>query len=68
MAHDVRFSVTERELSNYPIIINVKKDGKALGTLEVSKGGVTWFPRKKRKMPPLSWKQFAEIMEGASEV
>ena len=28
MAHDVRFSVTERELSNYPIIFSVKKYGR----------------------------------------
>lgn len=44
--------------------IDVKKDGKKLGTALVSKGNIEWLPsghsvNKKR----LSWEKFAKLME-----
>jgi hypothetical protein len=63
MAHDVRFTVTERDLENSPVVFRIKRDGKVVGTLEISKGGLTWYSRKKQYGPNLSWAAFDKLMQ-----
>jgi hypothetical protein len=44
--HEVRFSLPERELGKADIEFKIKKDGKAFGTLQVSKGAIVWFSQR----------------------
>jgi hypothetical protein len=62
MAHDVRFTVTESDLENSPVEFRVKRDGKIVGTLEVSRGGLTWYSRSKKYGTNHTWTNFDKIM------
>ena len=63
MAHDVKFSVPERPLANKDIAFDVRTNGKATGSLKVSKGGVVWRPRDAKYGYKLSWGKLAELAE-----
>ena len=64
MAHEVTLDISTKFVLHKDVQIEVKKDGKKLGTALVSKGNMEWVPsgnsvNKKR----LSWAKFAELME-----
>lgn len=64
MAHDVTLDISTKFVLHKDVEIEVKKDGKKLGTALISKGNIEWVPsgnsvNKKR----LSWTKFAELME-----
>jgi hypothetical protein len=63
MAHEVTLDISTKFVLHKDVTIEVKKDGKKLGTALVSKGNIEWVPagnsvNKKR----LSWARFAELM------
>lgn len=63
MAHQVTLDISTKFVLHKDVEIEVKKDGRKLGTALVSKGNIEWLPagnyvNKKR----LSWSKFAEIM------
>ena len=63
MAHEVTMDISTKFVLHKDVEIEVKKDGRKLGTVLVSKGNIEWLPagnsvNKKR----LSWSKFAEIM------
>lgn len=65
MAHEVTLDISTKFVLHKDVKIDVKKDGRKLGTALVSKGNIEWVPagnsvNKKR----LSWVKFAELMEG----
>lgn len=43
--HDVSFNIPQRPLGKADVKFQVKRDGAAHGTLEVSNGSVVWFPK-----------------------
>lgn len=64
MAHEVTLDISTKFVLNKDVSIDIKKDGKKLGTALVSRGNIEWVPagnsvNKKR----LSWVKFAELME-----
>jgi len=64
MAHEVTLDIATKFVLHKDATIEVKKDGKKLGTALVSKGNIEWLPagnsvNKKR----MSWEKFAEMME-----
>lgn len=64
MAHEVTLDISTKFVLHKDVQIEVKKDGKKLGTALVSKGNMEWVPsgnsvNKKR----LSWEKFAALME-----
>ncbi len=64
MAHEVTLDISTKFVLHKDVEIEVKKDGKKLGTVLVSKGNIEWVPsgnsvNKKR----FSWTKFAEMME-----
>lgn len=63
MAHDVRFSIPERELGKADIEFIIKKDGKRFGTLRISKGSVVWIPKDKTYGHKSGWIKFDEFMQ-----
>ena len=63
MAHEVTMDISTKFLLHKDVTIDVKKDGRKLGTALISKGNIEWVPsgnsvNKKR----LSWSKFAELM------
>ncbi|MCH6483292.1 hypothetical protein MMG85_06890 [Pseudoxanthomonas sp. LH2527] len=63
MAHEVTMDISTKFLLHKDVTIDVKKDGRKLGTALISKGNIEWVPagnsvNKKR----LSWAKFAELM------
>jgi hypothetical protein len=63
MAHNVAFSIPERQLGKRDIVFRVRKDDVLFGTLRVSKGGVDWFPFKKQLGYGLSWSQIDHLFQ-----
>jgi hypothetical protein len=63
MAHEVTMDISTRFVLHKDVTIDVKRDGRKLGTALISKGNIEWVPagnsvNKKR----LSWAKFAELM------
>ncbi len=63
MAHEVTLDISTKFLLHKDVTIEVKKDGRKLGTALISKGNIEWVPagnsvNKKR----LSWAKFSELM------
>ena len=63
MAHEVIMDISTKFVLHKDVEIEVKKDGRKLGTVLVSKGNIEWLPagnsvNKKR----LSWSKFADLM------
>ena len=63
MAYDVKFTLPARSLGRADIEIVVKRKNRTLGTLEVSKGAVVWFPRNRRTGHKATWAKFDEIAQ-----
>ncbi len=62
--HTIDFEIPVHNMGNVDITCNPRSDGRKLGTLELSKGGVNWRPRKKSvRIKRLTWERFAELME-----
>ncbi len=61
--HEVTLQNANKVLLSKDVEIEVKTDGKKLGTLMISKGNIEWMPSNhsvnKRR---LSWEKFAELM------
>ena len=60
--HDVTFTIPERDLGKSDVGFVIKKDGAALGKLEISKGAVVWFPKDHTYGYKLNWTDFGKLM------
>lgn len=63
MAHNVQFSIPPRDLGRADIVFRVKRGGSVLGTLEVSKGSVVWFPKDASYGHRIGWAAFDLLMK-----
>jgi hypothetical protein len=61
--HDVTFTIPWRDLGKADVEFLVKKNGKAFGKLEISKGAVVWFPKGPTYGYKMAWTKFAELMK-----
>ncbi len=60
--HDIKFSIPEKDLGNVDISFSIKEDGKQLGKLDVSKGGIDWYPKNAKVAKSFSWSKLAELL------
>lgn len=60
---EVLFSVAGLSLSKIPLQFKVKKYKSVIGTLEFSKGSITWKKKGAKKPNSITWERFADIME-----
>ncbi len=69
MAHNVTFSIPERELGRADVEFRVSNGGAKIGTLKVSKGTVVWLPKDHSYGYKLGWRDFDTVMQerGARE-
>jgi hypothetical protein len=63
MSHEVEFTVPKRDLGKADVEFAVKKGGKKLGELHVSKGSIVWFARDDSYGYKMSWSDFGEMMK-----
>jgi hypothetical protein len=62
--HEVGLDVNRLvTVGNVDVEIPVKADGKTLGRLRISKGGVDWKPARKQRPYRMTWERFAAVME-----
>ncbi len=62
MKHEVKFSIPERDLGNADIEFAVSGDGSRIGTLQISRGAIVWFPSGNSYGHKISWKEFDRMM------
>lgn len=63
MEYQVDCDVPRQRLGRADVIFKVRQDRNTVGTLEVSKGGVVWFPRDNTYGYKLTWIKFDEMMQ-----
>lgn len=73
MAYGITLAFSkEIEVLHSDVVIVAKQDGKALGTLTLSKGTIDWRPKHKKAgkggETQLTWSQFAKLMEETNKV
>jgi len=63
--HDVALKIAhDLPVGNVDVEIVVRRGGKLLGTVTVSRGGIDWKPSRARSSYTLNWTQFADLMSG----
>ena len=62
--HVVRVSQPTREVVNADYSFEIFSDGEKLGTLNISKGTVDWWPRKAQSGVEIRWEDFAKLLNG----
>lgn len=66
MAHDVELGIASPvPIGNVDVSLKVKKDGRLVGTLHVSRGGADYIPSHGRQRYELSWTQFHDALKAA---
>jgi hypothetical protein len=63
MAHDVSFTLPEQPLGKVNVNFLVKKNDTVLGRLQLSRGGVDWYPKNAKVPKKFSWAKFAAQLE-----
>jgi hypothetical protein len=63
MAYDVRFEIPVRRLGKSDVTFLVKRGGGRLGTLEISKGAVVWYPRGAQRGYKANWVKFDKVIK-----
>ncbi len=64
MAHEVTMDLSTKFVLHKDVELEIKKDGRKLGTALISKGNIEWVPAKNSvNKKRLSWAKFAALME-----
>ena len=63
MAHNVKFSIPERDLGRSDVEFRVSNGGSKIGTLKVSKGTVVWVPKDNTYGFKIGWKDFDDLLQ-----
>jgi hypothetical protein len=62
--HDVEMSIpTSKVVLHADVVFEVHSDGRRLGELRVSQGGIDWRPGNAKIPAKLTWERFDRIME-----
>jgi hypothetical protein len=62
MAHNVKFSIPERDLGRADVEFKVAHGNSKLGTLKVSKGAIEWVEKDHTIGIKINWKDFDALM------
>jgi len=64
MTHSVLLNLALVDLKKSDSSIIIKRDGKALGTITISKGSIDYYPRSRKvNAISLNWTQFDDLMK-----
>jgi hypothetical protein len=61
-AHNVKFTLPERELGKVDARFFIYEDGKKLGEITISKGSIEYYPSNTPKPIEMSWTKFDRVM------
>jgi hypothetical protein len=62
VAYNVSFEIPPRRLGTADVEFRVKRGGRTLGKLAVSKGSLVWFPKGKSYGYKLRWNEFGLLI------
>ncbi len=63
MAHTIKLTMTVPEISKIDTCYEIKHNGRKLGTLKISKGGIEYLPKGNSKNSiKKTWLQFDTLM------
>lgn len=68
MAHKISMQQPKENIINKDVVFTVRKNGKKLGELRISKGTLEWKPRSSPYTNYMTWSDFSAIMENGGEV
>jgi hypothetical protein len=67
-AKKISFKVSSPiEVGNVDVEFEVRDGAALMGTVAISRGGIDWRGKGKRRAAPVSWARFADLMSGADE-
>lgn len=62
--HDIRMNQLVKDLGRVDTVFEVFIDGAKRGQMQISKGGIDWWPRNaKKSFHTKSWSQLADFLE-----
>ena len=67
MAHRISMQQPKENIVNKDVVFIIKKNGKKLGELRISKGALEWKPRNSTYTNYMTWSDFSGIMENGGE-
>lgn len=59
--HNVYFQLPETELGKVDAHFGIYKNGEKLGQITISKGGLEYYPAKRKTPIKISWTQFDSL-------
>ncbi|UPK72308.1 hypothetical protein [Chitinophaga filiformis] len=62
MAHKVILGLPGIEVSNSNAAFVIKKDGKQIGKISISRGGVEYFKGRRQRPIKMNWTKFDEMI------
>ena len=63
MAHRITFSLPSLQLYKTDATIIISKNNGKLGEIKLSKGGIDYYPNKRKTAITLSWSAFDKMMK-----
>jgi hypothetical protein len=60
--HNIYFSLPERELGKADANFYIYKNQEKLGQITLSKGGMDYYPNKRKRPIKISWSKFDELV------
>lgn len=63
--HEVKADLSNFELAKAKssLNLNIYADGEKIGELEIGRGSLYWYGRKKQKSKRINWSKFAQMMD-----
>jgi len=61
--HNVYIDLPKRELGNVDAVFEIIQDDAKLGSIEISKGGMDYYPANAKKPIKINWTQFDEMVK-----
>jgi hypothetical protein len=61
--HNVYVNLPNRELGKVDAIFTILQDGSVLGQINISKGGIDYYPKNSKKPIKIGWSKFDKLAQ-----
>ncbi len=65
--HKIFLSLPEHEVGNVNVDFSIFQDGEKLGRITVSKGGMDYYPSKKKIPIKITWSKFDALLKNFND-